>query len=412
MFINFFYFLKKRLPVSITEYLTLLQALNKGLIHNMVEFYYISRSILCKNEHHIDIFDWCFANFFEEVSIKFPVDIKQEIWKWLQKDISLLHFLPEIKELFEDVDLESLERQLAQLLKEQDSEHNFGNKWIGTQGWSQFGHSGLNSAGIKFGDAFGMRKAIRIAQKRIFKDYRKDIVLDTRQIKVALKRLRKLDEIGKKNELNLKKTIDNTARNSGEIELIFEKKRKNNVKLLLIMDVGGTMDPYTHRVNLLFSAAYSMSHWKDFKHYYFHNCIYNYLYEKASRNQEEAIEFNDFLRKYNSSYRVVVVGDQCMYRSELKRPYGAIYDGVTNKKPGIYYIKRIARHFKNGVIWLSPVNDLYNWLTWTQLVISKVIPTFPLTIEGIEKAMDYLKTKGKNIFTTVEMLKGVPLALY
>ncbi len=412
MFVDFFYFLKERLPVSITEYLTLLEALGKGLINNMVDFYYISRSILCKNEHLFDIFDCSFGTFFEEASIKFPVDIRQEIWNWLQKDVNVLYLLQEVKEMFEDFDLEALERQLEQLLKEQDKEHDFGNKWIGTQGQSPFGHSGQNTIGFRLGNDSGMRRAIRIAQKRIFKDYRKDVVLDTRQVKIALKRLRRLDDIGNRCELNLKKTIAETSKNGGEIELVFEKKKKNNLKLLLLMDVGGTMDPYVHRVNLLFSAANNMSHWKDFKYFYFHNCIYNFLYDNARRNPKNALEFNDFLKKYDSSYRVVIVGDQTMHRSELKRPYGAIYDGATNKKPGIYYLERIADHFKKNVVWLSPEADLYNWSTWTQLIIARILPTYPLSIEGIEKAMDYLRVRGKNQFTTVDMLKGVPLALY
>jgi len=151
--------------------------------------------------------------------------------------------------------------------------------------------------------------AVQIAQKRIFSDYRKDIVLDTRQIKVALKRLKKLEEIGKFDELNIDKTIDMTAKNGGDIDIIFEKRRKNNVKLILLMDVGGSMSPYAHLVNLLFSAANNMSHFKDFKHYYFHNCLYDKVYHNAQRNPEEATDFEDFIKKYNSKYKIVVVGD-------------------------------------------------------------------------------------------------------
>lgn len=412
MFVEYFYYLKEILPaVSITEYMTLLQALNKGLIHNMMDFYYISRSILCKNEHHFDLYDIAFANFFKDASIKLTDDINQEIWEWLQKNTEVLHFPFNIRE-FQNVNLEELERRFEQLLKEQNERHDYGNKWIGTQGQSQFGNSGLNTMGIKVAGGFGLRRAVLIAQKRIFKDYRKDIIIGTRQIKVALKRLRKLDDIGKLNELNLDKTIDLTAKNGGDIDLFFEKKKKNNVKLILLMDVGGTMDPYIHQVNLLFSAANHMSHWKDFKYYYFHNCIYDKLYENAARNPQRAIDFDDFLRKYNSSYRIIIVGDQCMHRSELKNPRGAIYDGATNKKPGIYYIEEIAQHFKNNVVWLNPEPNTIEWMSWTRLVISKIIPTYPFTIEGIEKAMDYLRTNGKNSYTTVEQLKGVPLAFY
>ncbi len=412
MFVEYFYYLKQRLPVSITEYMTLIQALNQGLIRNMVEFYYISRSILCKNEFHFDIYDIAFANFFKNARLKFHDEIKQEMWKWLQKNIKVLHFPFDFEEISQYFNLEDLEKRFRQLLNEQNEEHNFGNKWIGTQGNSQFGHSGINGFGMRIAGNSGMYQAVKIAQKRIFKDYRKDIILDTRKIKVALKRLRKLDEIGKKDELDIDKTIDETCRNGGDIELILKKRRKNNVKLILLMDVGGTMEPYAHLVNLLFSAANNLSHWKDFKFYYFHNCVYDKLYFNAQRNSNEAIDFEDFLRKYNNSYRVILVGDQTMHRSELKDPRGAIYDGANNKKPGIYYIKRIARHYKKKVIWLNPEINSFEWRSWTRLVISKVIPTFHLTIQGIEQAMDYLRNNGKNIFTSVEQLKGVDLAYY
>ncbi|NVM45803.1 MAG: VWA domain-containing protein [Candidatus Lokiarchaeota archaeon] len=378
----------------------------------MVEFYYISRSILCKNEHHFDIYDIAFANYFKEASIKFPEEIQQEIWDWLNKNITVLQLHAVLEELFPNMSLEELEEEFRKLLREQNEEQNFGNQWIGTQGQSKFGNMGQNLAGIRIAGEYGMQNAVKIAQKRMFKDYRKDLVMNTRQIKIALKRLRKLDDIGKKDELDLKKTIDETGRNGGEIELFFSKRKKNNIKLLLLMDVGGTMDPYIHQVNLLFSAANDISHWKDFKYYYFHNCIYNYLYHDGRRNKERAIDFDDFLKKYDSSYRVIIVGDQCMYRSELVNPHGAIYDDASNKKSGIFYISEIADHFKKNVIWMNPEPVQPNWMSWPKLKISKIIPTFHLSIKGIEKAMDYLSTGGKNQDTTVDQLKDVILALY
>ena len=472
MFIEYFYYLKERLPITITEYLTLLEALDQGLIHNMVEFYYISRSILCKNEHQFDIFDIAFANFFKNAMLNFPEDIKQDIWDWLNKDITipelieglqiilkeydlylngedlerflegllekqgldfgeglLINVPVEIKEevfkwlqknldleggnvafqemLSQVFDLEDLQKQFEDLMQKQTEEHDGGHHWIGTQGESRFGHSGQNPAGMKIGGSAGMRSAIQIAQKRIFQDYRKDIVLDTRQIKVALKRLRKLEEIGKLDELNVDKTIDKTAKNGGDIEIVFEKRRKNNVKLILLMDVGGSMTPYAHLVNLLFSAANNMSHWKDFKHYYFHNCIYETLYFNAQRNPDEAIEFDEFLKKYDNKYKVVIVGDAAMASWELTERYGSIYYYHRNEMPGIYYIKEIANHFKNNVVWLNPELIRMEWVPWTRKIISSVIPMFNLTVEGIEEAMDFLRKSGKNIYTTVQMLKGL-----
>jgi len=384
-----------------------MEALDKGLIHNMVQFYYVSRSILCKNEHHFDIYDIAFANFFKNASLKFPDEIKQRIWDWLEKDLNP----PELPDGFQEFidqqfDLEELQKHFEELLKKQDDEHNFGHHWIGTQGDSRFGHSGQNPMGMRVGGGSGLRMAVQIAQKRIFQDYRKDIVLDTRQIKVALKRLRKLEEIGKQDELNIDKTIDQTAKNGGDIEIVFDKRRKNEVRLILLMDVGGSMTPYAHLVNLLFSAANNMSHWKDFKHYYFHNCIYNHLYFNAQRNADEAIEFEEFLKKYDNKYKVVLVGDAAMASWELTERYGSIYYYHRNELPGIYYIKEIARHFKSNVVWLNPELIRPEWAPWTRKVISSIIPMFNLTIEGIEEAMDYLRKSGKDIYTTVQLLKG------
>ena len=303
-------------------------------------------------------------------------------------------------------DLEELQKQLEDLLKRQDEDHDGGDHWIGTQGESRFGHSGQNPMGMRLGGSAGMRMAIQIAQKRIFADYRKDIVLDTRQIKVALKRLKKLEEIGKRDELNIDKTIDSTAKNGGEIELIMEKKRKNNVKLILLMDVGGSMTPYAHLVNLLFSAANNMSHWKKFEHFYFHNVFYEKFYKNAQRNPEESIDFDDFLKKYDNSYKIVIVGDAAMASWELTERYGSIYYYHRNEMPGIYYVREIANHFKNNVVWLNPEIIRLEWVPWTRKIISSVIPMFHLTVEGIEEAMDFLRKGGKDSFTTVQILKG------
>ena len=406
MFIDFFYYLKKHLPVSVTEYMTLLEALNKGLIHNMREFYYTARSIFCKNEHSFDLFDVAFANYYKNASLKFPDEIKHQIWDWLEKEITFEEIPEEYKDYLQHhFNIEELQKQFEELMEKQDDEHNRGSQWIGTQGQSQFGHSGQNPMGMRVGGGTGMRMAIQVAQKRLFRNYRKDVVLDTRQIKVALKRLRKLEDIGKQDELNLDNTIDKTAKNGGDIELVFDKRRKNNIKILLLMDVGGSMTPYAHLVNKLFSAANNMSHWKDFKHYYFHNCIYEKLYETAQRNEDESIDFDDFLIKYDSNYRIVIVGDAAMASWELTERYGSIYYYHRNEMPGIYYIREIASQYKNNTVWLNPEVIKKEWFPWTRKIISSIIPMYNLTIEGLEEAMDYLRTGGRNKYTTVQRFK-------
>ena len=407
MFVEYFYYLKDRLPVSMTEYMTLIEALDKGLIHNMVEFYYISRSLLCKNEHHFDIYDIAFANYFKNASLKFPDEIKQQIWDWLDKEIDPQELPDNFQQYLNEIfDLEELQKQFEDLMKKQDEDHDGGDHWIGTQGESRFGHSGQNPMGMRLGGSAGMRMAIQIAQKRIFADYRKDVVLDTRQIKVALKRLKKLEEIGKQNELNIDKTIDLTAKNGGDIDLVFEKKRKNNVKLILLMDVGGSMTPYAHLVNLLFSAANNMSHWKKFEHFYFHNVFYEKFYHNAQRNPDESTDFDDFLKKYDNSYKIVICGDAAMASWELTERYGSIYYYHRNEMPGVYYVRELANHFKNNVVWLNPEIIRLEWVPWTRKIISSLIPMFHLTVEGIEEAMDFLRKSGKDTFTTVQMLKG------
>ncbi|MCK4286272.1 MAG: VWA domain-containing protein, partial [Candidatus Lokiarchaeota archaeon] len=195
-----------------------------------------------------------------------PDALKEEILKWLKNNLNAAAMNGNPSEMMSQFfSLEEMQKRLEELMREQDAEHNYGDHWIGTRGTSPFGNSGQNPMGMRIGGSSGMRTAVQIAEKRIFKDYRKDIVLDTRQIKVALKRLKKLEEIGKLDELNIDETIDKTAKNGGEIEIVFDKRRKNDVKILLLMDVGGSMTPYAHLVNLLFSAANNMSHWKDFK---------------------------------------------------------------------------------------------------------------------------------------------------
>jgi hypothetical protein len=172
------------------------------------------------------------------------------------------------------------------------------------------------------------------------------------------------------------------------------------------MDVGGSMTPYAHLVNLLFSAANNMSHWKDFKPYYFHNCVYEKLFFNAQRNPDEAIDFDDFLKKYDNKYKVVMVGDAAMASYELTERYGSIYYYHRNEMPGIYYIRELAHHFKDNIVWLNPELIRDEWQPWTRKIISSVIPMFNLTIEGIEEAMDFLRKGGKNMFTSVQKLKG------
>ncbi|RLC91654.1 MAG: VWA containing CoxE family protein, partial [Chloroflexi bacterium] len=273
MFTDFFYLLKrKKVPVSITEWMTLMEALSRGLISNLDDFYYLARAILVKSEAYFDEYDLAFQEYF--TGIESPAEIHQKFLEWLKDPINRELLTDEEKALYDMMDLDELIREFEKRLAEQTEQHDGGSYWIGRGGTSPFGHSGSHPAGIRIGGQSRGRGAIQIAQERRFRNYRNDLTLDVRQIKMALRRLRQLSRIGPEDELDLDETIDATAQNAGEIEMRWTRSRKNAVKLLLLMDVGGSMEPFAHVCSQLFSAAHSSSHFKDLQYYYFHNCIY------------------------------------------------------------------------------------------------------------------------------------------
>ena len=234
-----------------------------------------------------------------------------------------------------------------------------------------------------------MRSAVRIAELRQFRNYRSDVTLDVRQIKVALKQLRQLNRVGLEDELDLDKTIDATCKNAGELEFIWKKSRKNAVKLLLLMDVGGSMEPSAQLCSLLFSAAHSSSHFKDFKYYYFHNCVYDVLYKDIERRDRVGID--QFIRTMEPDYKVVLVGDACMATSELMDSLGSIYYYDRNHKPGLYRLKQIAEHFSHCV-WLNPEAEGY-WNHPTITATRRVFPMYELTLDGLAQAIKKLTVK-------------------
>ncbi|MBM3119511.1 MAG: VWA domain-containing protein [Chloroflexi bacterium] len=388
MFTNFFYTLKeKKVPVSITEWMTLMEALSKGYISSLNDFYYLARAILVKSEAYYDQYDVAFQEYFK--GIKAPVEITEQILNWLKDPFNRLLLTDEERALLDIMDLDELLEELEKRLREQIEQHDRGAYWIGRGGISPFGHSGQHPAGFRLGGGGGGRSAIQIAEQRQFRNYRHDLTLDIRQIEVALKGLRQLNRTGPEDELDLDKTIDYTAKNAGDIELIWRRSRKNKVKLLLLMDVGGSMDPFAHLCSLLFSAAHRSTHFKDFQYYYFHNCVYDYVYKDIERR--DSISTNHLLRIMEPDYKVILVGDAWMAPSELNSVYGAIYYYERNYKPGIARLKQIADHFTHCV-WLNPESTNY-WNEPTVLMIRKVFPMYELTIEGLQKAVKKLIVK-------------------
>lgn len=373
--------------MSITEWMILMEALSRGYITNLDDFYYLARAILVKSEAYYDQYDVAFQEYFK--GIESPQEITEQILDWLKDPINRMVLGEEEKALFDNMDLDELLREFEKRLKEQTEQHDGGGHWIGRGGTSPFGHSGYHPAGIRIGGESGGRRAIQIAQERRFKNYRSDLTLDVRQIKLALRGLRQLNRIGIEDELDLEKTIDTTAKNAGDIELVWRRSRKNAVKLLLLMDIGGSMNPYVHVCSRLFSAAHSVSHFKDFQYFYFHNCIYDYLYTDIERS--EAISTSYLLHIFEPDYKVVMVGDARMATSELLSKYGAIYYYEQNETPGVVWLQQIAEHFTHCV-WLNP-EETYFWNHPTVLMMGKLFPMFELTLDGLSQAIKRLMVK-------------------
>jgi len=388
MFTDFFYILRKRkVPVSITEWMTLMESLAKGYITNLDEFYFLARAILVKSEAYYDHYDVAFQEYF--TGIETPAEILEQILEWLKDPLNRMTLTEEELTLFDSLDFDELLKELEKRLKEQTEQHDGGGYWIGRGGTSPFGHSGYHPAGIRIGGESRGRHAIQIAGERRFRNYRNDLTLDVRQVKIALKGLRQLSRIGPEDELDLEETIEATAKNAGEIDLIWRRSRKNAVKVLLLMDVGGSMEPFALLCSQLFSAAHSSTHFKDFRYYYFHNCIYDNLYQDIER--QEAISIDHLLRTLEPDYKLLLVGDARMGSWELMERYGAINYYERNETPGIVWLRRIAEHFTHCV-WLNP-DDPRFWIHPTIQVIGKLFPMFPLTLDGLGQAVKRLVVK-------------------
>ncbi len=389
MFLDFFYNLRRhKIPVSITEWMALIRALSEGYAHASLErFYILARALLVKDVGFYDAYDLAFKETFK--GIETPAEIVDEILKWLQDPKVLEGLTPEQLAMLPKLDLEALRELFAERLKEQQERHDGGNRWVGTGGTSPFGNNGKNPAGIRVGGEGGQRSAVQVAEDRRYQNYRHDRTLDIRQTQMALKKLRYLQRLGTEEELNLEETIDQTCRNGGEIELVFSPPRKNNSKVLLLMDAGGSMLPYTNVMEQLFSAAHQMTHFKDFQHYYFHNCIYEQVYTDIRMNKKTSIQA--LLRTLDADYKVILVRDAYMAPEELVEPGGAIYYYHNNSTPGIEWLRRIEAHFKS-CIWLNPIPSR-NWNRPSIELVRKVFPMYELTLDGLDQGTKYLVRK-------------------
>lgn len=386
MFVDFLYHLRQfGLKASSTEWLSLMQALSAGHARaDLNTFYHLARCLLVKRETDYDSYDRAFASFFGDLET--TPNLSDELLAWLENPV-----LPEISE--EDraklraFDFDELNDRFRQLLEEQKERHDGGNRWIGTGGTSPFGHGGAHPSGIRVGGGGGGRSAVQVAGSRRFRNLRSDQVLDTRQIGLALRRLKRLDKDDGPEELQLDKTIDASARSGGEIELVFGPPRRNRIKLLLLMDVGGSMDPYTLLCERLFSAAHAANHFKKFDHRFFHNCVYGRLYTDIQRWQGNPT--GDMLKKLDQTWTVIFVGDAWMAPSELTYMGGAIDYNHRNTICGLQWLQRIRQRVPNS-IWLNP-EPRRHWNEPSVRVIRQVFPMFELTIDGLTEAVDVLR---------------------
>jgi hypothetical protein len=386
MFVDFFYHLRDYgLKVTTTEWLALMRALAEGHSRaDLTAFYHLARCLLIKRETDYDAYDRAFATFFKDVEDR--LDITDELLDWLQDPI-----LPALSE--EDLakiktfDLDELLQRFRDLLAEQKERHDGGSRFIGTGGTSPFGHGGKHPAGIRIGGPGGGRSAVQVAGARRFRNLRSDRILDTRQIGLALRRLKRLDKDDGPEELDLDRSIDKSARNGGEIELVFAPPRRNRVKLLLLMDVGGSMDPHTHLCERLFSAAHAANHFKKFEYRFFHNCVYKWLYTDITRRKGDLT--TDVLKKLDQTWSVIFVGDAWMSPFELTHIGGAIDLAYHNDEDGLSWLRRIRARVPNSV-WLNPEPRI-QWNAPTIHFIHQVFPMFELTIDGLTQAVDVLR---------------------
>lgn len=386
MFLTFFTELRAaKVPVSLREYLSLLEALDQDLADKSVEeFYYLSRACLVKDERHYDKFDKVFAQTFKGLEQLGQALGQEEIpEEWLRK-LAERYLTDEEKQQLEAMGWDKLWETLKKRLEEQKGRHQGGNKWIGTAGTSPYGAYGYNPEGVRIGqDKNRNFRAVKVWDKREFKDFDDNVELGVRNMRIALRRLRRFARTGAPEELDLDETIHETA-HKGYLDVRLRPERRNAVKVLLFLDVGGSMDWHIQAAEELFSAA--RLEFKHFEHFYFHNCVYEHLWKENRRRFDEKIPTLDVIRTYPSDYRVVFVGDASMSPYEITHPGGSVEHW--NEEAGGVWMRRILDHFPKSV-WLNPVPEGHWKYTQSITLMRQLFAErmHPLTLEGIDHAM-------------------------
>ena len=390
MLIGFFLHLKShRLPVSTRELLTLLEALEKRVVSlSLDDFYVLSRACFVKDEQHFDRFDLAFASYFKGIETIF--DIRKGIpEEWLRNEFER-HLSEEDKQRVQALGgWDKLMETLKQRLAEQKARHQGGSKWIGTGGTSPFGAYGYNPEGIRIGqEGGGSRSAVKVWDERTFRNLDGDVELNTRNIKVALRRLRRFAREGVPEELDLDGTIEGTARNAGWLDLRMQPERRNRVKVLLFLDVGGSMDPHIRVCEELFSAA--KAEFRHLEYFYFHNCVYDHVWRDNHRRRNERFSTLDLIRTYGPDWKAIFVGDAAMSPYELVQAGGSVE--YMNDEPGIVWLSRIFDHFRRVAWWNPEPERAWEYTRSTQMILSKLGPRmFPLTLSGITRGIEVLR---------------------
>jgi uncharacterized protein with von Willebrand factor type A (vWA) domain len=386
LFLDLFYGLREAgVAVGVQEWQALMTALEKGLHGQSLErFYYLARACLVKSEASFDAYDRVFAKVFH--GVEGSLDIKDELLEWLRDPKNFRELTAEQREMLERLSRDELMRRFLETLAQQTERHDGGGRWIGTGGHSPFGHGGEHPTGIRVGGPGRNRSAMKVWEERRFRDYRTDATLDLRQWKVALRRLRRWTRDGTPSELDLDETIDETCKNAGEIELVFRPPRRNNVRLLLLMDVGGTMDPYFEPMSRLVTALHEEHGLRELRALYFHNCIYDRLYRNAYLTSDESIPTADLFRQHDPRWKALIVGDAAMHPAELMEPYGNIDPRRETATPGIQWLQRILDHFER-VVWLNPDAPASWDSTPTTRALKKMFPMFHLSVDGLSEAV-------------------------
>jgi uncharacterized protein with von Willebrand factor type A (vWA) domain len=396
MFVDFFYLLKKvGIPVSPTSFLRLQQALSMGLINSIDDFYTGARAILVKSEKYFDLYDQVFAHRFQGVELKEPNEaelseaVRALIEEWLKNPRELAEILGIKEEELGKLSPEELIKYFLDRLKDQTEAHHGGGKWIGTGGTSPVGHSGYHPGGMRVGGVSGHKSAIKVAMDRRYRDYSQEGPLTQSQMAEALKRLRNMVPFGPKDRVNIDKTIYQTMKNCGEIEIVFDRSLRDRLKIILAIDNGGwSMDPYIDLVQTLFH--YARAQFKDLKTFFFHNTIYDFLWEDPPRRTRPFSV--DELVRLDPETRFIIVGDASMAPYELMATDGSIHIEERSGRPSYERLQFIAKTFPHSV-WINP--KLAEEWSYTRTIqpIREIFPMYELTLDGLERAVTTMMHK-------------------